>query len=629
MSLLMDALRKAEEAKKKAAQENRSEEAIPTTSAEKQQASAAVGKAPEDHSAPEIKLSMNAIEDVPARSAVPDLETPDEFADEDDYVLPTSVRSAEESVADSIASLEQSLYGGGETNAELEQNNLDAEKHPEASPVVSEMDLEDSPAAPELEKQQESKAPHEDFDFDSFESAQDDTTTNEEAAPDTTAAAVSSAEKPDGTQSPRVVVKVAEQARKQARDRDEPSRKTARSVFAAKKSPFLKKLNVRVAASSALALVIVVFATYFYISLNQESTFNIPVGSYATTEFVDDGAPSETDGNKVAIDVVFEAEAATAIDIVGGAPEQLPILGGADVNAGAVTTAPFVADTLIESPSLQIAAVPDASRSVASLPPTIVDEVAQLETVATTNGDTPDATAESEIIVQPVVSIGVQSAVLVEPTNLISFRKQETVPTIDPNVDRAYTAYQQGSFDQAETLYRQTLAIDPRQRDALIGLANITARNGNSTEALDLYSRLLARNPSDPIARAGLMELLPAGSPSEQEAELKRLLNDHPDVAALSYAYGNFIASNRRWSEAQQAYFRALQLAKSSAVLNGLVNPDYAFNLAVSLDHLNQSEPAQNYYREALDYSENHPAGFDLTAVRSRLANMAGNRNDE
>ena len=125
------------------------------------------------------------------------------------------------------------------------------------------------------------------------------------------------------------------------------------------------------------------------------------------------------------------------------------------------------------------------------------------------------------------------------------------------------------------------------------------------------------------------MELLPAGSPSVQEAKLKRLLNDHPDVAALSYAYGNFLASNQRWSEAQQAYFRALQLAKTDAILNGQVNPDYAFNLAVSLEHLNQTKPAQNYYREALDYSANHPAGFNLIALRSRLANMAGTSNDE
>jgi len=144
MSLLMDALRKAEEAKKKAAQENKPEEATPTASAEKQQASAAVGKAPKDHSASETKLSMEAIEEVPARSAVPNLETPDEFEDEDDYVLPTSVRSAEGSVADSIASLEQSLFGEDEPSVELGQNNLDVEKHSEVSPVVSEMDLEDS-----------------------------------------------------------------------------------------------------------------------------------------------------------------------------------------------------------------------------------------------------------------------------------------------------------------------------------------------------------------------------------------------------------------------------------------------------------------------------------------------------
>ena len=104
---------------------------------------------------------------------------------------------------------------------------------------------------------------------------------------------------------------------------------------------------------------------------------------------------------------------------------------------------------------------------------------------------------------------------------------------------------------------------------------------------------------------------------------------EHPTIAALSYAYGNFLASNQRWPAAQQAYFRALQLAKTDSANGGLVNPDYAFNLAVSLEHLNQSEPAQNYYREALSLSANHPASFDLAAVRSRLASMAGNSSNE
>ncbi|MFT7471269.1 MAG: tetratricopeptide (TPR) repeat protein, partial [Kiritimatiellia bacterium] len=592
---------------------------------EKQQTSVAMGNASVDPSAPEINLSMEPIEEVLTRTAVPNLKTSIEFDDEEDYVLPTSVGTAKESAAGSDVNLAQNLSGKNEASIEREQPNLSTAKNTEASPGSPEIDLAYSRTSPKLERQQESKAEHEAFDLDSFESEEHNRTASEEAAAKTVMA--SGTKEPDKRQSSRLTVSAAEQARVRARDRDEPGRKTARRVFAAKKSPLLKNLNIKVAAGGALALVIVAFSTYFYISLNQESTFNIPVGSYATAGFVDDGVSSGEDGDQLSIDVVTGTETGetVTINVADNASEQLLI--PEDVDAGGVSVTPNVADTLIEPAALEVVVVPQAIRSAANLQPeTIVEEMLQSEPAVTTIGDTPATAVESEIVVQSVASIGVQSA---EPTNLISFKKQETVATVDPNVDRAYAAYQQGSLDQAEVLYRQTLARDPRQRDALLGLANITARNGNTTEALDLYSRLLARNPSDPIARAGLMELLPAGSPSQQEAELKRLLNDHPDVAALSYAYGNFLASNQRWSEAQQAYFRALQLAKSDTVLNGVVNPDYAFNLAVSLEHLNQGVPAQNYYREALDYSANHPAGFDLTAVRSRLANMAGNGNDD
>ncbi|MFT7471821.1 MAG: hypothetical protein ACI8XU_001717, partial [Kiritimatiellia bacterium] len=75
MSLLMDALRKAEEAKKKAAQEDKSEEAAPVAAAEKQQTSVAMGNASVDPSAPEINLSMEPIEEVLTRTAVPNLKT--------------------------------------------------------------------------------------------------------------------------------------------------------------------------------------------------------------------------------------------------------------------------------------------------------------------------------------------------------------------------------------------------------------------------------------------------------------------------------------------------------------------------------------------------------------------------
>ncbi|MBL4582175.1 MAG: tetratricopeptide repeat protein [Gammaproteobacteria bacterium] len=616
MSLLMDALRKAEEAKKKAAQQDKSDKAAPVTVAEKQQASGVIEKVLEDASTPDIRLSMEAMDEVSTRSAVPNLETAIEFEDEDDYVLPTSVGAAKESAAESDTNSEQSLSSEKGARIELEQINPRTGENAGTSADALRADLGDSLTSAKAEQRQASKAEHEASGFDGFES--------EKAAPDTV---ISNTKKSEKVQDSRVIVKAAEQSIERARDRDEPRRRTARRVFAAKRSPFLNSSSLRVAAGGGLALAALMFAGYFYISLNKESTFNIPAGSYSATRFVDDGNPSEANGDQLLIDISTVAE--TGETAVINAADRAPVHLAASEEMGVrdASAAQSAIDAPTEPASSEIVAVPETSRISTNLQlGTVVEERPQPETVI---ADTPEISAEIEVVVQPVANTDVQFAALIEPINLISFRKQEAVATVDENVGRAYAAYQQGSLDQAEILYRQALARDPRQRDALLGLANIMARNGNSTETLGLYSRLLDRNPSDPIARAGLMELLPAGSSSEQEAELKRLLNEHPDVAALSYAYGNFLALNQRWSEAQQAYFRALQLAKSDAVPNGLVNPDYAFNLAVSLEHLNQSEPAQNYYREALGYSTNHSAGFDLTAVRSRLTNLAGSGNDE
>jgi hypothetical protein len=49
-------------------------------------------------------------------------------------------------------------------------------------------------------------------------------------------------------------------------------------------------------------------------------------------------------------------------------------------------------------------------------------------------------------------------------------------------------------------------------------------------------------------------------------------------------------------------------------------NPDYHFNLAVSLDALGQTAPAAQYYRAALTAAEVLPHAFDKAVAGQRLA---------
>jgi Flp pilus assembly protein TadD len=73
------------------------------------------------------------------------------------------------------------------------------------------------------------------------------------------------------------------------------------------------------------------------------------------------------------------------------------------------------------------------------------------------------------------------------------------------------------------------------------------------------------------------------------------------------------LASERRWSEAQQSYFEAVRLDASNA--------DFAYNLAVSLDHLNQTRIALDYYRRALALPNR--GQFDRAVVEKRMTELS------
>jgi uncharacterized protein HemY len=122
-------------------------------------------------------------------------------------------------------------------------------------------------------------------------------------------------------------------------------------------------------------------------------------------------------------------------------------------------------------------------------------------------------------------------------------------------------------------------------------------------------------NPSDPAAQAAALNGPSAESdPQTTESRLKTLLSSQPESAPLNFALGNLYSRQNRWPEAQQLYFNAVA-AESD-------NPDYLFNLAVSLDHLRQNRLAAQHYRLALEASARRPAAFDRSKVEKRVGEL-------
>jgi uncharacterized protein HemY len=105
------------------------------------------------------------------------------------------------------------------------------------------------------------------------------------------------------------------------------------------------------------------------------------------------------------------------------------------------------------------------------------------------------------------------------------------------------------------------------------------------------------------------------GRAANLEVELKTLLAKDANSAALNFALGNLYASENRWTEAQQVFFEAYRLDSNNA--------DFMFNLAISLDHLNQSRLALEYYQKALTQAiQVGGAQFDRATAQRRMSEL-------
>lgn len=175
----------------------------------------------------------------------------------------------------------------------------------------------------------------------------------------------------------------------------------------------------------------------------------------------------------------------------------------------------------------------------------------------------------------------------------VSVKRSEGGP---PPLETGYAALTHGRLDEAAQAYRQALSINPDERDALLGLANIAHRQRRSDDARELYQRALRLDPDNSVAKAGLLAVI-AESDARSAGGLARDLTErYPQSAAALATLGNILAREGSYGDAQQAFFKAVSLEPENAL--------YAFNLAVALDRLHKNDLAANYYERAVALAE-------------------------
>jgi tetratricopeptide (TPR) repeat protein len=176
-------------------------------------------------------------------------------------------------------------------------------------------------------------------------------------------------------------------------------------------------------------------------------------------------------------------------------------------------------------------------------------------------------------------------------------------------VQAAHVALRAGNTREAETLYQQALKDNNQSIDALNGIASIALQQQRYDDARDHFLRVLQIAPDNSYAVASLASLVQQGA---QKSRLSNLAEQHPDSPAIQYLLGNALAAEQQWLHAQEAYFKAYSKAPQNA--------QYAFNLAVALDHMGKANAAKQLYGKALTLPNAHL--IDKGAVQKRLQQL-------
>ncbi len=168
--------------------------------------------------------------------------------------------------------------------------------------------------------------------------------------------------------------------------------------------------------------------------------------------------------------------------------------------------------------------------------------------------------------------------------------------------------HQGGRLQAAEQIYRQILALEPNQPDAIHLLGLIAFQRGQPDEAVACYRRALELRPDCAEVHNNLGNALKQqGKPDEAVACYHRALELKPDCAGAHGNLGNVLREQGKLDEAVASYRRALELMPERA--------DAHYNLGVALKDQGKLNQAVACYRRALELKP------DCAEIHNNLGN--------
>ena len=173
--------------------------------------------------------------------------------------------------------------------------------------------------------------------------------------------------------------------------------------------------------------------------------------------------------------------------------------------------------------------------------------------------------------------------------------------------------HQAGQLQQAESIYRQILKVDPQNADAWHYLGVLAMQVGQFPAAVDSIRRAIAIHPSAPGFHSNLGSVLGAmGRYDEAVESFKAALKLDANHFDAHNNLGTALIKQGKFEEAVASLRRAVKLRPQSA--------DAHINLGNALQDMEKLEEAVASYRQALRIDSNHADGrYNLGLAQGKL----------
>lgn len=190
----------------------------------------------------------------------------------------------------------------------------------------------------------------------------------------------------------------------------------------------------------------------------------------------------------------------------------------------------------------------------------------------------------------------------------------------DSNIElnRAYEALIGGDSEMAVNIYQNIIAAEPRNQDALFGLAATYHRAGELAKARPLYGALLRVNPNHREGLNNFLVLVSDEAPEEALFELQKLASRNPEFSPIYAQMAILLEKLGQHDMARESMIKAIRMSPENLV--------YKYNLAIMMDKQGRYADASALYGLLVDAAlrgESIPAPLEDIQKRLTYINTA------